>query len=138
MAVGGQNSDWRTGTNGATTSLTNFTSKTMSVSANFEAEEAESTVFGDSYRDFEQTFKNASIEVEYKYDATIFAQLAAIYNNGDSVDFQLSPDGTTSGKPKITGAAIITSFGTPVQIGDVLKLNVGYRCNGAITFSTYA
>jgi hypothetical protein len=138
MALGGKNSNWQHGTNGAPTVLTNFTTKTMSVTLNAEAETVEATVFGDAYRDFEQSFKNATIDVQYKYDATLYGQLAAIYNAGDVVNFQLSPDGTTSTNPKITGAAFVTSFGTPVEVGNLLVLDVSFQVSGVVTFDTHS
>ena len=138
MALGGKNSNWQHGTNGAPTSLTDFTTKTMSVTLNAEAETVESTVFGDAYRDYEQSFKNATIDVQYKYDATIYGQLADLYNNGTIVDFQLSPDGTGSTNPKIEGDAFITSFGTPVEVGNLLVLDVSFQVSGALTFGAHS
>jgi hypothetical protein len=138
MALGGKNSDWRHGTNGAVSVLTDFTTKTMSVTLSAEAETVESTVFGDSYRDFEQSFKNATIEVQYKYDATLYGQLAAIYNAGDVVNFQLSPDGTGSTNPKITGSGFITSFGFPVEVGSLLVMDVSFQVSGTLTFGTHS
>ena len=137
MAVGGQNSDWRHGKNGAPTVLTDFTAKTMSVTLSAEAEQVESTTFGDSYRDYEQSFKNATIDVQYKYDPTMFDDIADIYNAGDIVDFRLSPDGTGSQKVKIEGKAFVTSFGTPVEIGNLLVLDVSFQVSGALTFGTH-
>jgi len=138
MPIGGSLSDWRHGTNGATTTLTNFTAKTRNVSTNFEAETVESTTFGDTSRDYEQSFKNATAEVTYKYDATLYGQLSAIYSAGDTVDFQLSPDGTTTGKPKITGAMFITSLGIPVSVGELLEMAVSFQISGAVTFATHS
>lgn len=136
MAVGGALSDWRHGKHGTPTTLTDFTAKTMSVTANFEAETVEATTFGDSYRNFEQSFKNATIEAVYKYDSTIYGDLADLYSNGTSVDFQLCPDGATSTKPKITGKIFVTSFGVPVEIGNLLQFNVSFQVDGAVTFGT--
>lgn len=138
MALGGKNSNWQHGTNAAPTVLTDFTTKTMSVTLNAEAETVESTVFGDAYRDYEQSFKNATIDVQYKYDSTIYGQLADLYNNGTIVDFQLSPDGTGSLMPKITGKAFVTSFGTPVEVGNLLVLDISLQVSGALTFGSHS
>lgn len=135
MALGGKNSTWKHKLTGNVT-MTDFTAKTMSATLSASAEQVESTTFGDSYRNYEQSFKNGTIEVNYKYDTTVFGQIAAIYNAGDTVDFELYPDGTDGGKPKITGSAFITSFGTPVEIGNLLQLNVTFQIDGAITFTT--
>ena len=138
MAIGGQLSDWRHGTNGATTTLTDFTSKTRSVSFSIEGEEVDSTTFGDLFRNYEGSFLNATFETVYKHDTTVFGQLGAIMANRDSVDFQYSPDGTTTGKPKVTGAAIITSFSSPASVGELLEITVSWRVNGAATFGTHS
>lgn len=135
MALGGKNSAWKHKLTGNLT-LTDFTTKTMSVTLNASAEQVESTTFGDGYRNYEQSFKNATVEAEYKYDATLYGQLAAIYNNGDTVDFELFPDGDSAGKPKISGAAFITEFGTPVEIGNLLTLSVSFQVDGVLTFGT--
>lgn len=137
MSVGGGNSAWKHGTNGATSTNTNFSTKTLEVTPDFAAEQVEGTVFGDTYRDYEQAFKNATIDAKYKYDATIFGQLAAIYNAGDTVTFELSPDGTSSGNVKITGSMFITKLGAPVKVGELLALDVSWQVSGAVTFTTH-
>lgn len=140
MALGGKNSVWKHGTNGAVSTNTDFTTKTMSVTLNAAAEQVESTTFGDTYRNYEQSFKNATIDTTYKYDATLYGQLAAIYNGGDTVTFELGPDGSdvvSPAKPKISGSAFITSFGTPVEIGNLLQMSVSWQVDGSVTFGTY-
>ena len=137
MAIGGSSSSWQHGTNGATGVLTDFSAKTISVEASWEAEQVESTTFGDTYREYEQSFKNGSIEVEYKYDATIFGQLSAIYNGGDTVIFELGPTGTTAGMVEIDGSMFITELGMPVEIGELLVIPVTWQVSGAVTFGTF-
>jgi hypothetical protein len=110
----------------------------MEVNPSFEAEQVESTTFGSTYRTYEQSFKNATVEATYKYDTTIFGQMAAIYNGGDTVTFQLAPDGTTTGKPKITGTMFMTKLGAPLTVGDLISLPVSWQVSGAVTFATFA
>jgi hypothetical protein len=122
---------------GGSSSLTDFSAKTISVEASWEAEQVESTTFGDTYREYEQSFKNGTIEVEYKFDATIFAQLAAIYNGGDTVIFELGPTGTTATYVQIEGSMFITELGMPVEIGELLAIPVTFQVTGAVTFGTF-
>lgn len=138
MAIGGQLSDWRTGTHGAATSLTDFTAKTSNVSLSIEGEEVDSTTFGNLYRDFEGSFVGGTISVTYNHDTTIFGQLGAIMTNRTSVDFQWSPDGTGSTKPKVTGAAVMTSLTSGASVGELLQIEATYRINGAITFGAHS
>ena len=138
MAVGGKDTTWKHGTNGAVSSNSNFTTSTMAVSPSFNAEEADATVFGDAYRDYEQTFKNATISATYYYSVTVWNQLAAIYNGGDTVTFELGPTGTTSTMGKITGSMCITSLSFPLTVGDIEKFEVTFRVSGAVTFTTFS
>lgn len=138
MAIGGKDTTFKHGTNGAIAVNTDFTSYIREVNPSFEAEQVDSTTFGDTYRDFEQSFKNATIETTYKHDTTRFGQLAAIYNAGDIVTFEYGPTGIASGNPKITGSMFITKLGAPTKIGELIELAVSWQVSGAVTFSTFA
>lgn len=109
----------------------------MSVVPTFDGEEVDATVFGDSFREFEQTFKSHSYAVRYKYDATIWQILADLWSNGTEVTFELGPVGTTSTNPKITGSMILTSFSEPFTVGELQVMEVTFRGTGAPTFGTY-
>jgi len=69
---------------------------------------------------------------------TVWNQIAAIYNGADSVTWEIGPNGTTSTYAKITGSAVITSMSMPLQVGDVIKFDVTWRVNGAVTFTTFS
>jgi len=137
MSIGGKDTTWKHGTHGAVSSNTDFTTKTMSLSPNFNAEEADSTVFGDGSRSYEATFENAEIGAVYKYDTTVFGQLAAIYSGRDAVTWEIGPTGTTSTFVKITGSMVMTKFDTGLGVGEVIKINVQWRVTGAVTFTTF-
>ena len=137
MSIGGKDTTWKHGTHGAVSSNTDFTTKTMSLSPNFNAEEADATVFGDGSRSYEATFENAEIGAVYKYDTTVFGQLAAIYSGRDAVTWEIGPTGTTSTFVKITGSMVMTKFDTGLGVGEVIKINVQWRVTGAVTFTTF-
>jgi hypothetical protein len=137
MAIGGKDTTWKHGTNGAVAVNTNFTTKTMSIKPTFDAEEVDATVFGDGYRSYEQSFKNAEIQVVYKYDTTIFGQIAAIYNGSDVVTFELGPTGTTAGNVKITGSMVLKKFDPQIDVAELEKLSTTWRVSGAVTFTTF-
>ena len=138
MAIAGRDTTWKHGTNGAVAVNTNFTTSTMSLNPSFSADEADATVFGDSYREYEQTFKNATISARYYYSTTVWNQIAAIYNGSDSVTFEIGPTGTTAGNAKITGSMVCTSISLPLNVGDIEAFDVTFRVNGAVTFTTFA
>lgn len=139
MAIGGKNSDLRHGTQGSPTTLTDFTGKMRSAELDLGAEEVDGTVWGPgAYRQFEQSFKNATINAEYKYDATLFAQLGALFNSGQETDWRLSPDGVGSGLPFASGKAVMLGLAMPTNVGDLVVMRVRWRVTGAVTFSTHA
>jgi hypothetical protein len=138
MSVGGATSAWKHGTNGNVSVNTDFTAYTLSVNPSFDAEEVDATTFGDTYRDFEQSYKNATIDVEMKFDATRFGQMSAIYNGGDTVTWQLSPAGTANPSVKIEGSMVMTKFNPSVQVGDLIKMAMTWRVTGAVTFGVHS
>ena len=137
MAIGGKDTTWKHGTHGAVSSNTDFTAKTMSLSPSFNAEEADATVFGDGFRSYEATFKNATIEAEYHYDTTVFGQLAAIYDGEDAVTWEIGPTGTVATNVKITGTMVMTKFDLPLTVGAVEKINTSWRVTGAVVFTAF-
>lgn len=138
MSVGGKDSTWKHGTNGAPAVLTDFTTKTMSVQPSFDGEEIDMTVWGDGFRSFEQTFKNSTIQVTYKYDPTLLAQLGDLYKNGTEVDWELGPTGDDPGQPKISGEMFLKSLSLPVNVGDGLKVTANFRVTGAVDFDVFS
>jgi hypothetical protein len=130
--IGGFTSDWRHGTAGAPTVLTDFSAKTQSVSMDEENEEKEFSVFGTSARQYIPSYTNGTIEVEYIYDATIRAQLAAIKSGRTTVDFELSPLGTAASDPVSSGSMILTSLGNPVESGEIIIMSATWRITGAV------
>jgi hypothetical protein len=130
--IGGFTSDWRHGTAGAPTVLTDFSAKTMSVTMDEENEEKEFSVFGTSARQYLPSYTNGTIEVEYIYDATIRAQLAAIKSGRTTVDFELSPLGTAASDPVSSGSMILTSLGNPVESGEIIIMTANWRITGAV------
>lgn len=135
--VGGINSNFQHGTHGALTTLTDFSAKTQEASFDSQAEQVDSTSFGSGYRSYTQSFKNASVKSKYIYDPTIFGQLGDLYNNGETVSFQLAPNGTATGQAKVTGSMFMKTMNTPVQIGNLLVLEVEWQVTGAVTFATF-
>jgi hypothetical protein len=138
MAIGGQNTAWKHGTNGAVSSNTAFTTSMRSVNVTINGEEVDSTTFGDAFREYEASFINGSFSSSYKYDTTVFGQLGAILTGRDTVTFEYGPDGTASTKPKLTGSMVMTSFSTNTNVGDLITIEVGWRISGTPTFGAYS
>lgn len=139
MAIGGLNSDWRTGTQPAPTVLTDFTGKVRTASLDSENEEIDATVWGNNgYRRFEASFTNAMIEVEYWFDKVLWMQLMAIHNSRAYHDWRLSPDGIATDDPYCEGEGLLIKVGTPISVGEGIVLPGTWRVNGPITFDLFA
>jgi hypothetical protein len=138
MAVGGQLSSWKHGTHGATSSLTDFSLKTMDVNLDRTSDQLDATCFQATYRAKEQGFKDGNLSINYHFDPTVYIQITDIFNNNDTVDFELGPDGTTTGKVKITGSFIILKVGTPVKVNEVLVIPVSGETTGAVTDALFS
>lgn len=137
MAIGGQSTLWKHGTHAATGTATDYTSSTRSVSPSWDQETVDATVFGDAYKDFEASFKNSTISATYKYSTAMWTVLTDIYSNGDTVAFEIGPDGSTTGKPKITGNMFITKLDLPLSVGALEEISVSFQVTGSVTFTTY-
>lgn len=138
MAIGGVLSDFRHGTHGALTTLTDFSAKTISVDIDRSREKVESTTFGNSNRSYEASFKDAKIKAVYKYDTTVYGQLAELWNNDETVDFQGSPTGTATGNVKISGDMFMESFKLGMDIGELLQIEVEWMATGTVTDATHS
>ena len=59
-------------------------------------------------------------------------------NVGDSLDLDLFPNDSTTGKVTYSGTAIIESVGTPVEVSGDTKVSVQLKGTGALTKSIVA
>ena len=137
MAIGGQNSLWKHATHGTPTVLVDYSASTRNVTLSLDGEEVDATTFGNLFRDYERSFISGTFEAEYKYATAMWVVLGDIFTNGTSVDFEYSPNGSTSTYPKVTGAMVCTNFTAPVAVGDLLVFTATFRINGTATFGTH-
>ncbi len=137
MAIGGKNSVWKHGTVGAPTTLTDL-ANTREASFDAEGETVDATVWGDGFRAHEQSFKNATVSSQYKYTPAVFAALGALFSSGEEVDFELSPDGEATGDALVSGKAFITTFGSPVTLGDLVVQNIDWQVTGPVLFDVHS
>lgn len=138
MSVGGPLSSWKHGTHGALSSLTDFSLKTMDVNLDRVSDQLDGTCFQATYRAKEQGFKDGNLSITYHFDPTVYIQLTDIFNNNETVIFELGPDGTTTGKVKITGSFIILKVGTPVKVNTVLVVPISADTTGTVTDALFS
>ena len=144
MSIGGKLTAWKHGSHGAPTTLVDYSNVTKSVDPPLSSEEVEQTTFGTGFRDYEASFKSGEINVTYKYTDAIWTVLSTIFNNQTTVDFQYSPDGTASTKPKIEGLAasgsggmVLLELSPPTSVGEAMEISARFRMTGQITFGAH-
>lgn len=137
MAIAGKDTNFQHGTFGTPAVLVDYTDHIMSLDLPMNAAEEDMTVFGDGYRSYESTFKDATIPAEYYYDSAMYAALFAIWDGGVAVDWQLGPTGTAATNVKITGSMRLISLGLPMTVGTGIKIPVQWRVTGAVVQTTF-
>jgi hypothetical protein len=117
--------------------LTDISDTLNSVTFPREIETLETTSFGSSNRSYVVGFTDATVSIEGSFDATVDAHLAGILGQDASVSFEYGPEGTTSGRVRYTGEALMTSYETSAGIGDIVSYSAEFQVTGAITRGTF-
>ena len=133
MPIGGKNSKFKHGTDAVPGTVTDFSGKIIDFNLDQDAETVDATVWNDGFRQWEQSFKNAEITVQYKYDKTVYGQLGALMSNGTEIDWEFSPDGVATDDAKVEGVMFMVKRGSPVTLGDLLVVDCDYQVTGAVT-----
>ena len=99
------------------------------------------STFGDNYRDYIAGLADATIELEGIYDP-VSGKAGSIFNvlaHGtatQSITYEYFPQGTASGKRKITAEAFLTSFSVPSSLDEAVTFGVSLQSSGTVTVST--
>lgn len=141
----GKNAQFKLGTTGAPTALTDITTSTDSVSFPRQMDLAETTTFTAGARTYIPGFPNQTFSIGGKFDATTDAQLSALAGDtsGIPVCIQYRPEGAGAGRvqydaPGGAGAAgvYITNYSISSPVNDVVSWTAECTTSGVITRST--
>lgn len=86
----------------------------------------EDSAIGDSWRTNKPGLKSFTMSVEAHWDADDTAQ--ADFVEGDTIDFELFPEGDTAGNNTFTGSAIVESVSVSTELESVVA--VTFNCTG--------
>lgn len=95
------------------------------------------TTLGDTWHDFVRGQNNASLSVEGIYDTLPGTLLYNLATASASATFSYGPQGTASGKPKITGECFMTSFSPPAALDEAVTFSAAFQTTGAVTYGTF-
>lgn len=132
--VHGKNSVTKVDSSGG--SLVDLSSYLTSVSFPMSVDSSETTTFGASAKTYIPGLSDATVSMEGNFDTTADAHFAGIKGQSATVTIEYNPAGTTSGLPKYTAEAILTSYEVSSGVGDVITFSAEFQITGAITRSS--
>ena len=99
---------------------------------------AEVSTLGDTFKEFIRTQTDPGpISMEGIHDPTVGTMLFAM-GAAEAAAFELYPQGSASGKQKITGSALVTSYETGGGIDDAVTFSAEMQISGVPTMGTVA
>ena len=118
-------------------SLTDISTYINSIDFPQTADVAETTTLGDGSKTYIVGLKDSTLSVAGLWDATADAIFGAVVGQSATLSFEYSPEGTSSGKVKYTGEAILTSYAQNSPVGDVVSYSADFQVSGAVTRGTH-
>ena len=123
----------------ASGSLTDISSFVTNVDFPESADVSETTTLGSAgnSKTYIAGLKDSSISLSGLWDATADAIFGAVVGQSATLSYEYSPEGTTSGKIKYTGEAILTSYSISSPVGDAVGYSADLQVSGAVTRGTH-
>ena len=105
-------------------------------------ETADTSAFGTSAKTYVVGLSDSKISAQGMFDATTDAQIAAVIAAIDAgtlatASFEYGPEGTTSGRVKYSGEALVTGYEITGAVGDMVAANLELQVTGAVTRGTW-
>lgn len=120
-------------------SLTDISAYLDDVSLPRSIETAETTTFGVSggSKTYVTGLNDATISLSGKYDSTVDALLAGVLGQDTLLNWNYGPEGSTAGRIKFTGTAILTKYDVKSPVGGVVTFSADLQVSGSITRTTF-
>ena len=113
-----------------------LTAYLTSVDWSQSADTAEASTLGDSAKEYIPGMTDATASVEGIFDPTAGTLLGSMVG-GTAAPFQYGPQGTASGKVKLSGSWICTGFSAPSSRDDAVTFGAEFQVTGAVTIGTF-
>jgi hypothetical protein len=97
----------------------------------------DTTTFQATAKTFMLGFTEASLSVGGKWDPTLDAHLNGIKGQAATVSFEYGPEGSTTGKVRYTGEAVMLSYNRNSSVTEISTWQSEFRVSGAVTRATY-
>ncbi len=97
----------------------------------------EATAFKSTAKTYVVGLVDYRISASGFFDQTYAGYLYGILGFATPRAFEYGPEGDTTGEPKYTGTAILTSFQTSASVTDVVAASLEFQISGAVTEGTW-
>jgi len=116
-------------------SLTDYTDYISNFSFPRSVGTAEVSVLGDTFQQFVSGLKGGTFSINGPFDPTFYAILTDSYTDGSGTTktFEVSPQGTGTGSPKVTFEAFVTSLNLDGDVGSAAAYSADFQITGTIT-----
>ena len=96
----------------------------------------ESTAMGDSAKTYEPTLTEFSGSIDLFFDDTDTSGQVSL-TVGSEFTLNLGPEGTTSGKYKLSGTGIVTEKTITAAHDGLVEMTIGFQGDGALSIGSY-
>jgi len=118
-------------------SLTDISAYVNNVDFPESADVAETTMLGAEAKSYIAGLTDATISLTGMWDSTADAILGVVIGKDDTLSYEYSPEGTSSGKVKYTGECIMTAYSVSSPVGDAVAYSADFQCTSSITRGTH-
>lgn len=124
-------------------SLTDITSYSTESSFPMETEASEVTVYGDGNKQYIPGLGDSTFSVSGRFDPTLNTLMtgvraALIAGTVTTSSIEWGPAGNSTGAPKFTAEAILTSYEPSSSSSDPNEWSAEYQVTGAVTVGTFS
>lgn len=121
---------------GATVEVSSYANQ---ISFGFPVDMLDTTTFGSSSKSFIPGFTGGDdIQINFRYDPTIEAQLAGLSPLTSTTTITISPEGTTTGNAKKVMETFLMNYTVSASPEAIDEIVATFRKTGAVTHTTWA
>tara|TARA_R100001460_G_scaffold36010_2_gene69233 strand:+ start:1481 stop:1870 length:390 start_codon:yes stop_codon:yes gene_type:complete len=125
-----------TGKAGVVQTSSNDIAEVRSYSITESGDTTESTAMGDSAKSYEPTLTEFSGSIDLFFDDTDTSGQVSL-TVGSEFTLNLGPEGTSTGKYKLSGTGIVTEKTITAAHDGLVEMTIGFQGDGALSIGTY-
>jgi hypothetical protein len=114
--------------------------KSVSMPTNLDTQDA--SVLGNTFKTYVVGLSDATVSLEGSFDPVVDAQMDALraaggsLTGGGTISIQYDPQGSTTGLPRYSTEAFLTSYETSAGVDGIASWSAEFQCSAAVTRTT--